>query len=163
MQFYRGKDGIRQMLWNELSAKTDSCVFVYKEFNIAVGQNFFQTWVEQMNERELTARELRTDLFDKDFIETDSVSVPYEGMNVRYLKYDDFPLTHGMTIYDNVVSIYNWWNDEIFGVEIYNQQVADMQRLFFETFWNMAKPVSKEKLVAHTRRSHLPTKEPKIY
>lgn len=49
-----------------------------------------------------------------------------------------FPLTHGMTIYNNVVAIYNWWQDEVFGVEIYNQQVAEFQRFTFETFWKMA-------------------------
>ncbi|MBI5452275.1 hypothetical protein HY945_02345 [Candidatus Gottesmanbacteria bacterium] len=47
-----------------------------------------------------------------------------------------------MDIYNEIVSIYHWHEGEIFGVEIYNEKVANMQRQLFEMVWRMAGKLS---------------------
>jgi len=164
VQFYRGQDGIRQMLWNELSAKGESMVFIYKIFDEFVGSPFFDKWADEFASRNLSSREIRTELFDESYQDSpNDICFYITNIKMRYLKKKDFPIKHCLSIYNDVVSIYDFWEGEIFGVEIYNQRVADMQRIFFETFWKMAKPVSNEMLVVHTRRSHESAKEPKVY
>jgi hypothetical protein len=43
-----------------------------------------------------------------------------------------------MDIYNDVVATNYWMGDDVFGVEIYNKQIADMQRSMFEHFWKLA-------------------------
>ena len=143
VQFYKGRDGIKQMLWNELSAKKESLCFIYKIFDTFVGQDFFDHWASEFGKRNLHSREIRTELFDESYADCpNEICFKIKNVKIRYIKSKKFPITHGMTLYDNVVAIYDFWEDQIFGVEIYNQKVADMQRIFFETYWKKAKPTS---------------------
>ena len=41
-------------------------------------------------------------------------------------------------IYNDVVAYYYWQDDEIFGVEIYNERVAELQKQIHDVLWNMA-------------------------
>jgi len=137
------KDMPTSMLWNELSAKTESMCFVYKIFDAFIGQDFFDHWASEFGKRKLKSREIRTEIFDQSYIESpDEICFLIKNIKIRYISSKKLPMTHGMTIYDNVVAIYDFWEDQIFGVEIYNQKVADMQRIFFETYWKKAKPTS---------------------
>lgn len=155
VQYYRGQDGIRQMLWNELGAKGESQCFVYKIFDSFVGPRFFDHWSAEFTRRNLSSREIRTELFDQSFHDSpNDICFQISNITMRYMPSRDFPIKHGLTIYDDVVAIYDFWEDEIFGVEIKNPRVADMQRLFFETYWKMAKPISPEELSKRTRRAN---------
>lgn len=138
--FYRGKEGIKQMLWNELDTRDIGYAMVYKIFEMFVGEKFFVKWVEEFQRRNIRYQELRTEIFDQSFEESPKrLDFRIEGIDIRYLSSIQLPITHSMSIYNNVVAMYNWWEGEIFGVEIYNQQIADMQRIFFKTFWEKAK------------------------
>lgn len=44
-----------------------------------------------------------------------------------------------MDIYNDVVAYSNWHRGEVFGVEIYNQQVAMFQKQMFEIIWQQGK------------------------
>lgn len=47
-------------------------------------------------------------------------------------------LTHNLDVYNDTMAIYYWEDNDVFGVEIQNQKIADMQRSMFETLWKMA-------------------------
>ena len=51
--------------------------------------------------------------------------------------------------------MYYWQDNELFGIEIQNQQIADMQRSIFETLWKLAE---KYKLPEEYRRFRAPVK-----
>jgi hypothetical protein len=57
----------------------------------------------------------------------------------RYIPKEVFNIDHQLDIYNDVVAFYNWHEGEIFGVEIYNEKVAKMQRQLFELVWSQAK------------------------
>lgn len=150
VRFYRGKEGIKQMLWNELDAQGESVCFIYKIFDPFVGTSFFDKWVVEFNLRNLTSRELRTEIFDKSYQEhPNELCFTMRNIEIRYLPSKILPITQSMSVYNNVVSIYNWWHNEIFGIEIYNQQFANFQRFFFETVWKKGKPRTRTHL--HTQ------------
>jgi hypothetical protein len=46
-----------------------------------------------------------------------------------------------MVTYDDVVSYYNWKDGEIFGLEVYNQEIANAQRHLFEMLWQQGQPI----------------------
>ena len=47
-------------------------------------------------------------------------------------------LSHNLDIYNNVVAIYYWENNDVFGVEIENEKVAETQRSIWNTMWKLA-------------------------
>ena len=58
-----------------------------------------------------------------------------KNWDARYVEARTFAIDHSTIIYDNVVAYYSWKDSEIFGIEIYNQEIADGQRKFFEMLW----------------------------
>jgi hypothetical protein len=57
----------------------------------------------------------------------------------RYLPDSVLHLNHNMDIYDDTIAIYYWEENDVFGVEIQNQKIADTQRSIFELLWKLAK------------------------
>jgi hypothetical protein len=48
------------------------------------------------------------------------------------------PITISQDIYDDVVAYLSWRDNEVFGIEIYNRNIANNQRHFFEKLWKQA-------------------------
>lgn len=60
----------------------------------------------------------------------------------RYIPSDILEIAHQTDIYNDVVAYYNWYEGDVFGVEIMNAKIAKQQRQMFEIIWQMAKPLS---------------------
>lgn len=143
VQFYKGIDGLKQMLWNETKAKTENLSILYENMQNKTNLAFFQRWVERCNERHLTFRSIIGEHFlatQRDWYEkhNNEILAHWSG---RQISPEIFPITHSMVTYDDVIAYYNWQEGRVFGVEIYNQQVADAQRIFFEMLWQQSAPI----------------------
>ena len=143
VQFYRGIDGVKQMFWNQTRAKGECLSILYANMQSKSNLAFFERWVERCNVQGLTFRSIVGDHFlsnqKKWYQEHDNEKLKnWEG---RYLPDSILPITHSMITYDDVVAYYNWKDGEIFGLEIYNQEIAAAQRHTFETFWKQGKPL----------------------
>jgi hypothetical protein len=99
-----------------------------------------------MDRLNLTMREIFSDTFihSKGGLQALSQSETPPHLNhlfeSRYLPKDKLDIQAQSDIYNNVVTFYSWHQDEIFGVEIYNQKVATMQKQIFEILWDTAIP-----------------------
>lgn len=144
MVYFNGRDGIRQILWNELGAKTELVGYLYRILQEPLGLKFFERWAQEHERRKLRFRDLRSDEFVKSMQLPQYPRRKIEGSTWRYIPDEILHLTHNMDIYNDVVAIYYWQNEELFGLEIHNQQIADMQRSMFEVFWEMAGKYKKE-------------------
>lgn len=143
VQFYQGPAGIKQMLWNELKAKGEILGYSNRIIEEATGKTFTARWTDEFEKRNLKCRLLIND----DFIaswqagkHTIGTNRPVKGMRYNHLPSSVLKLTHLCDMYDNVVGYYHWKNGEVFGVEIYNQEIADTQRQLFELLWERSKP-----------------------
>jgi hypothetical protein len=142
VQFYHGLEGTKQMFWNETKAKTPIQSILHENMQVKTNSSFFERWVAACNRRGLTFRGIIND----QFLTTQSQwyanhsNERLKNWDARYVSDDIFHITHGTMIYDNVVAYYNWKDSEVFGVEIYNQEIADSQRQLFELLWSSAKP-----------------------
>lgn len=142
--YYRGVEGIRQMTWNMLRCKglfrTYSCSF----WNDILGDSF----VDELN-KELLARHFSVhDLYSDQYIEFKNQWMKEKGgkpsgdwhfWHSRYISEKIVKINQNIDIYNNVVSYYYWQGEETFGVEIYNQRIADMQKQIHDVLWKMAK------------------------
>lgn len=143
VQFYDGPDGLKQMFWNQTKSKTDNISILYENMQNKTNETFFARWAERCNQNGLTFRSIISDHFietQKNWYATHT-NERLENWQSRYAPPSLFSITHSMITYDNVVGYFNWKNGEIFGIEIYNQEIADAQRQFFEMLWAQSTPV----------------------
>ena len=145
VQFYHGREGIRQMFWNELRAKSEIVGYVYRIIDEPNGRKFMKRYWEEFHRRQLHMRLISGDAFLQSWKDADTTfgqgySQRVSGIDYRYISPDIFPVTHACEIYDNVVMYCNWKDNELFGIEIYNQEIADAQRATFEMLWSKATP-----------------------
>ncbi len=146
VQFYQGKSGIRQMMLHELNAKTDVLAISYNAYEQIVGSEFFFYWAEEMGRRQVPGRHLFGDAFVESLKTSTErlwgrlVGAQDPNDAERYVPPEVMRITHAVTVYDDAVAHYNWHNGEVYGVEIINQQAADMQRSIFDLIWRNAEP-----------------------
>jgi hypothetical protein len=58
-----------------------------------------------------------------------------EYWQVRYLDPEELSMEFEMLVYNDVFAMYNYIDKEIFGVEIYNEKLASMQKQIFDFIW----------------------------
>lgn len=137
--YYRGRAGVRQMLWNLLRAKGEIVTYVYRNYQEVVGQRFFNRWAGEFRVSGIKNRELR----HPDFLKTiDPSRLEYQdlgpGYRWRTVSAKLISITHSMDIYNDVVAMYYWREEEILGMEIYNMPIVHMQRSIFDHFWKLS-------------------------
>jgi len=140
VQFYQGPAGAKQMFWNETRSKTELLSILYETMQIKTNSSFFERWVAICNEKGMRFRSLISDNFITSLEQwyTTHKNEHLQNWEGRYVSPDVFPITHGMVVYDDVVAYFNWKDDEVFGIEIYNKEIADAQRRLFEMLWGQA-------------------------
>lgn len=148
VQFYRGREGIRQMLWNELNAKTEILGYNYRILEEGTGKKFMERWTDEFEKRGLRCRLITGDDFAESWDEGQSTSGEGTGVRIKGMQYNCisskiFKITQSTDIYNNVVAYYNWRGGEVFGIEVYNQEIADTQRQFFELIWEKSQPETR--------------------
>ncbi len=151
VQFYKGDAGLKQMLWNETRSSTENVAILYDNIQMHTRGVFFERWVRKCNDRNMKFRSVVGDHF-LESLKTWYSAHQNERLNNwegRYLPNSSFTITHSMVVHNDVVSYYNWKAGEIFGIEIYNQELADAQRHFFEMLWAQGTDLSHEQAKPH--------------
>jgi sugar-specific transcriptional regulator TrmB len=136
--YFRGIDGVKQMQWNTLQAKNEMVSYVARAFQGAVGQNYLESYATAWRELGIKYRELKSETFE---LTIDSKNKLYPVDLGKSYKWKVAPksvvnITHNTDIYNDVVAMYYWRGEEVFGVEIHNKEMALMQRSLFNLAWN---------------------------
>lgn len=143
VQFYKASDGLKQMFWNQTRANGETISILYENMQNRTNSAFFERWVERCNQRNLQFRSLIGDHFigtQQQWYAGHS-NERLRDWSARYIPANVFPITHSMVCYDDVVAYYNWQGGEVFGIELYNQEIADAQRNLFEMLWSQGQLV----------------------
>jgi sugar-specific transcriptional regulator TrmB len=144
VQFYQGPEGLKQMYWNETKAKTEVVAILYENMQIRSESAFFERWVRRCNERQMRFRGVIGPHFlasqRRWYAQHDNERL--EHWQARSIDPGVFAITHGMVIYDDVVVYQHWRDEEVFGIEIYNAQIAASQRQLFEILWAQGQSVN---------------------
>lgn len=136
---YKGVDGLKQMLWNELQAK-EVLIFGYENVNEFVGKDFAEKIREEEVLRNIKMLEIGNspEYKNKDqsfYTKTTGWGKIYE---YRLIPEKILKIQHGIQIYDNTISYINWKNGKV-GIEIKNKPLAEMQRQIFWHYWDISK------------------------
>lgn len=139
VNMFTGPEGIRQMLWSQLKAKGEIVGYNYSVFEEMVGDVFMDNWANEFAKRNKKCRLVYGDTFRDTWRRSSRII----GMEYYYLAPSIFRITHACDIYDDVTAYYHWKDDEVFGLEVHNAQIADSQRQIFELLWRQAIPETR--------------------
>lgn len=139
VRYYRGKQGIEQMVWNALSAQGEIVGYTTRDLSDFVGERFMKDFVTEFRTRNIKMR----DIYGDEYQESKHIQYDWgEKIDSRYVPKNILTIKHQMDIYDETVSFYRWVGEEVFGVEIVNKEVAEMQKQLFELAWEKGKNIS---------------------
>ena len=109
-----------------------------------VDRKFIIKWRDEWLRKNMVLRDIYSDTYLEvrdQFYEKRSLLYDPKIFISRYVPSKILNITCQMDMYDDVLAIYNWHESEIFGVEIYNEHVANLHKQLFEIVWKMATPV----------------------
>jgi sugar-specific transcriptional regulator TrmB len=138
VQFYHGAEGIRQMQWNLFQAKTELLSIRHEPMHMITGETSYKRWAEKWNAGGYSCRII----LDTHFLKLSNAWYA-KNQQTRALSPSVMPITYAADIYNDVIAYYNWHEGEVYGIEIYNKQITDAQRVFYEMLWKLAAPRSK--------------------
>lgn len=138
VKYYKGKAGIEQMVWNVLKAKHEIVGYTFRDLSHFVGEKFMGEFAAEFKRRKLRMR----DIYSDEYLSSKPIDNDWGGLiDSRYLPGSVLSIPHQMDVYDDVVTFYSWNEGEVWGTEIYNPKVVQMQRQLFELAWEKAKKV----------------------
>jgi sugar-specific transcriptional regulator TrmB len=136
---YRGVDGIKQMVWNQSKAKE-----YFKVYELANLDKHLPPHFAEKMRQEWTRKGIKSyDLTNRRDWRLQTKVEAYRSLNeARYIEPSLLQIEFETIIYNNVVSLISYDNDDIFGVEIHNSKLARQQEQLFDMLWRGAEPVS---------------------
>lgn len=137
VQAYHGTEGLKQMLWNQTRGRGENLSILYENMQSRVGLVFFERWVKATDAQNLKSRSIISDNFvrmQQDWYKKHS-NKRMSSWQGRYIPDGVFPITHSTVIYNDITAYFNWRDGEVFGIEIYNAEIASAQRQLFEMLW----------------------------
>lgn len=138
---YRGREGLKQVIWNSTKVKGDFRIYEINLMHYLVDQDY-----SEKVRREFAAKPQNKFLQltnHTSFEPYTNVSGHVAQWEVRHVPKDQLDIKFEIQIYNDVTCMFEYTADDIFIVEIYNQQLADMQKQIFDFVWKHAKPMKK--------------------
>lgn len=141
--YYQAIDGLKQMTYNSLKAKSELCIFEISEgMHPFTGDQFAEEMRMQFFIHKIKTRQLTNSQYIKPFTKVNQYLE--NCFEIRYVDSKDLKIDFEILIYNDTVATYTYI-DEIFGVEIQNAHLAQMQKQLFDFVWNKSRPMITKK------------------
>ena len=144
--YYHGREGIKQMTWHILRCQGLYRTYSYRFWEEMTGLPF----VLQLNERMVKQKFIVHDIFSDQYFDYKKACMKSHGgkpegdwswWRARYIPEKILLIDQNIDVYNDVVAFYHWQDEETFGVEIYNERVAEFHKQMHDIVWKMAKAV----------------------
>lgn len=134
--YYNGLEGLKQVTYNSLKAKEELLTYELSTMNAFLNEKEAEALRERFVANKIHIRTLTNATKIGGY--TDVTELVEKYWDIRHLTPDEKPFQFEILIYNDVYCMYRYVGDEIFCVEIYSQEHADMQRQLFEHIWGSA-------------------------
>lgn len=136
---YKGADGLKQINFNLTKAKGEFRVFELAHLDEHPGMN--KSFVERLRHAFFDQKINSFDLTnDPDWY---FITVPqdpdHKYQRGCYIDPNVFKIAIETYVYNDCIAYLQYDQDEIFGVEIYNQSLADQQKQLYDLVWKLGK------------------------
>jgi sugar-specific transcriptional regulator TrmB len=136
---YLGEEGLKQITWNSLKAKNELLIFEIESMATFLNYGYSEKVRREFVDRKVKVREL-TNCIELDGW-TDVTEFATKHWQCRYIDPAILKMDVEILIYNDVYAAYSYRDRGLYGVEIYNQMMADMQKQVFNFMWEHAKPM----------------------
>lgn len=152
IKYYTGISGLEQITWNTTKAVGLFRIYEIDDIDKLVNQKLADETMITYAKNKIFDRQL-TNFKEIDDCSTnpaicDFIDNWWEG---RYIDPNDLLIQFQAEVYNDVYCMYEYQDNEIFCVEIYNEKLAEMQKEIFDFVWNIAKPLKKLNSFAHAK------------
>lgn len=139
VNYYSGKSGLRQLLFNTLKAKTDVIGLGWADWNKGIGRKYAEIIRDESVRLKIHHRELlNEDQIDPELSFTGNRDFALNYYQHRIIPRSVLEINHDTYIYNNIFAFYHTYQGEDFGVEIVNNEISASERQIFEIIWKMA-------------------------
>lgn len=140
--YFRGLNGLKQLLWNILKAKGESVGYGYADWNQSVGREFAEKLRQERVNRKICDREIQNIDQLGPMSEWTNIKNYDQVYQTRYIPKSVIDIKHDTYIYNDVFTFFNFYHEEMFGIEIHNAEIAKTQKQIFEVLWKMGKNIN---------------------
>lgn len=136
INYYKGKEGLKQITWNSLKAKDG--IRIYEIFNM---EGFLDKEFSEKVRFELLQRKIM--IYQLTNLEYNSPFTVYKDLirnywDYRHINKERLDIKIETLIYNDVYVMYSYEEGDIFGVEVHNKKLADMQKQIFDIIFSNA-------------------------
>ncbi len=136
--YYEGIEGLKQVTWNSLKAKGELLTLEIKDLDAFFDHETAENLRERFVERQVKIRTLTNMTYISKWTDVSQAAVK-EYWEIRHIPKEQMKIKFEILIYNDVYTMYRYLGKEIFCVEIYNRELAEMQRQLFEYMWLKAR------------------------
>ncbi len=139
---YRGIDGLKQMNFN-LITKAEKEYRVFELNPLDAHSVMPRYFVEKLRQQQVDRKVTGMDITNtKDWSMKSDIPGLNDYSRARYIDPAIFKIKFETYAYNNCVALLSYERNDIFGIEIYNQNLADQQKQLFDLLWGMAEEIT---------------------
>jgi sugar-specific transcriptional regulator TrmB len=135
---YKGIEGLKQVTWNSTKATDTFRIFEIDLLTSVVDHDFAEKMRIEFAKMPIEFRQLTNKTFFGDYTR---VTEHVQKWKVKHLPLELLDIKVEIQVYNDVTCMYDYSNEDVFIVEIYNQKLADMHKQMFDMYWSMALPM----------------------
>ena len=137
--YYKGREGLKQVSYNITKADGLLRVFEVEHMSDFTPHDFAEHIRLKLVENKIKTKDLTNKKSFEGYTEVSELVENYSEF--RYIDPKKLRINFEVLIYNDVYATYSYKENEIFCVEIYNKQLAEMQKQIFDFIWNQAQPM----------------------
>lgn len=137
--YYHGVEGLKQVTWNSLKTRNTLRIYEIANMDAFLDHKFSEEVRREFTRRKIYIRELTNLKKLEDW--TDETELVTKFWLARHISPKDLQIKFETMIYNDVYCMYIYEKKEIFCVEIYNSDLAQMQKQIFDYLWEKAAPM----------------------
>ena len=145
--YYKGVEGLRQMTWHVLRCKGLYRTYSYRFWNDIFGDAFTMRLNREFIDRKFKVHDVYSDqylVYKKNWMKRvgKKPGGDWSFWNARYITEKIVKINQNIDLYNDTIAYSYWDGSDIFGVEIQNQRVADMQKQIHDLLWKMGRKIN---------------------
>lgn len=139
IKYYQGVSGLKQVVWNETRAEGIFRIYEIEKIQSFLDEKFAAEILVEFVKNEIVDRQLTNIKQYNEYTEVEEFVKNW--WEIRYVSPEDLKINFETKIYNDVFCIYDFVDDDVFCVEIYNENLAEMQKQIFDFVWENATPM----------------------
>jgi sugar-specific transcriptional regulator TrmB len=141
IRYYKGQKGLDRVNFHILRAKKELLTFEVTNADAYLPHDRAEYLRQRLTEEKITIRTITNITEQKSFTSVKEMVRNY--WQISYIDPKEFEIKADVFIYNQVYAMCHYLKKgDIFCLEIYNDQLAAMQKQIFEFLWNQAKPLT---------------------